>query len=90
MVTTSPDLATAAARYPGQWVMLPTIPAGHTGAPRSPRTIGTGPMPSMPSAARAHFLPVANSRRRLSTALLIAASSSGKRYSSDESLKASA
>jgi HEXXH motif-containing protein len=30
----SPDRATAAAQYPVQWVMLPTMPGGHCGAPR--------------------------------------------------------
>ena len=35
-----------AARYPTQWVMLPTIPAGHCGTPSASGRIAVGGMPS--------------------------------------------
>ena len=40
-----------AAQYPAQCVMLPTMPGGQSGAPRSPRRIGAG---GRPRAARRH------------------------------------
>lgn len=40
--------ATAAARYPRQWVMLPTVPRGQSGAPRSPGSSGIGECPTWP------------------------------------------
>src|SRR5579875_3715346 len=57
--------------------MLPTTPAGHFGSPRAPRRIGAGGRPSRDSAARAQARPAVNSRRLLSAALAMAASSAG-------------
>ena len=39
---TSLARATAAARYPAQCVMLPTMPDGHCGAPAWPGRMGAG------------------------------------------------
>ena len=89
-MVTSAALATAAARYPSQCVMLPTMPGGHRGAPRSPVRIGAGGTPSLPSAILAHSRPVVNSRRRLSTARATTSASCGKSPASAESANASA
>ena len=44
------DRATTAARYPAQWVMLPTTPAGHRGTPSASGRIGVGGSPIRRSA----------------------------------------
>lgn len=67
--------ATAAARYPSQWVMLPTTPVGHCGSPAGPGGIGPGGRPRRESAAWAQARAVVYSRRRDATARRIAASS---------------
>jgi hypothetical protein len=41
---------TAAAWYPAQWVILPTMPAGQSGSRLSPRRIGAGATSSLPRA----------------------------------------
>ena len=69
---------TAAATYPGQCVMLPTMPGGHNGSRRGPEGIATSWTPSAASARRAQARPARKSRRRFSTALRMIADSSGK------------
>lgn len=75
--TTSAARATAAARYPAQCVMAPTIPAGHSGSPRAPRRMAAGATPSWASAARAQARAVANSALREGTARATSCSSPG-------------
>ena len=70
--------ATAAATYPRQCVMLPTIPGGHSGSRRGPEGMGTSWIPSAASAKRAQARPARNSRRRFSTAVRMTTDSSGK------------
>src|SRR5215472_19153575 len=59
--------------------MLPTMPFGQIGSPPRPDVIGTGPIPSCPSAVRAQSRTVANSRCRRSSAPLTASHSPGNR-----------
>jgi hypothetical protein len=82
--------ATTAARYPSQWVMEPTTPAGHRGAPRGPESTGTGGTPSLLSAVRAQVRAVANSCRLAGTAPATMARSSGKSTAAGSSANASA
>src|SRR5262245_55938811 len=82
--------ATAAARYPAQCVMLPTMPAGHCGAPPSPGRRGAGATPRAASARCAQRRAVVNSRRRFSPALATSAASSGNSTAPGESPKSSA
>ena len=58
--------------------MLPTMPGGHWGAPRSPIRIGAGATPSLPSAVLAQSRPAVNSRRRLSDTRSTISASCGK------------
>src|SRR5664279_2132017 len=76
IVRTALPCATAAARNPGQCVMLPTTPVGHSGAPLPPRGIATGGIPRSPRARRARTRTVANSLRRASPQRASCASSS--------------
>src|SRR5947209_16175018 len=86
----SRSCATAAARYPVQCVMLPTMPGGHAGDRFGPGGIATSGRPSVASARRAQYRPVVYSRRRLSTARATAGSSSGYRTASGGPSNASA
>jgi hypothetical protein len=58
-------------------VTLPATPAGQWGAPRGPGSIAAGGTPSAAIAVRAQNRAVVNSRRRLSSARAMTASSSG-------------
>ena len=85
-----PCEATAAPRYPSQWVRLPTTPSGQHGSPFSPLRIGTGGTPSSESASRAQCRTVTNSLRRLATDRAISGSSSGSGANSGGSVYISA
>jgi hypothetical protein len=69
----------AAARNPGQWVKLPTMPSGHSGSPRVPDNTGAGGTPSSLMARRAHMRTFAYSRRRFGRAFATAAAFCGYR-----------
>ena len=64
----SPRRATAAAQYPSQCVMLPTIPAGQSGSLPIPRKTGRTGAPSNSRARWAQLRPAANSARRAGNA----------------------
>ena len=70
--------ATAAAVNPAQCVMLPTTPAGHSGARWSLAGIATSARPSRRRADRAQARPAANSLRRASVAWRTKCCSSAK------------
>src|SRR3982751_356997 len=68
--------------------MLPTMPAGQTGAPRTPRRIGAGGTPSSARARRAQCRTVVNSCLLFATALASNASSAGNRAAAGGSVRA--
>ena len=81
--------ATAAARYPAQWMMLPTTPSGQPGAWWRPGSNGASGTRSPASACLAHHRPVANSRRRAPVACRTATASNGCREAWGRSPKVS-
>lgn len=71
------DDPTTAPTNPVQWVMLPTMPSGQTGARCALTGISRFPSPNRSRARRAHHRPSANSRWRDGTARDTARASSG-------------
>src|SRR5215469_6319853 len=65
--------------------MLPTIPAGHCGAPEGSGMIGAGRIPARASASRAHTRIPVNSRRRFGLASATSSASDGNSSPSSHS-----